>query len=286
MNTRRPSTRTLQRLTLRGIVIVPQAKNARPDYATITEQPGALLNDAQMQRYTHRYGHAATLAHGRRVLEIACGAGGGLDYLARHARQVIGLDYTAAVLAQAQAATRRPLVQADAQRLPFAADSFDLVVCFEAIYYLADQAALLHESRRVLAPGGVLLLCQSNPNWPDFVPGNLTTHYPSAPELARLLADAGFHDIQLHGILPLAQDRTGGTLRRRLRRALLHSSLAHRLGPLADLVKRIGYGQMTPLPARVDDSHIAAWASRVKLTPLPLDQPDTIHRVIYARATA
>lgn len=257
------------------------------DYATITEQPGHLLDDIQMQRYTHRYGHAAALAHEQRVLEIGCGAGGGLGFLARRARQVMGLDYTGSVLTQAQNVAHGPLVQGDAQRLPFAAASFDLLICFEMIYYLRDPAAFLAESHRLLASGGTLLLCQSNPNWPDFVPGNLTTRYPTVPELAHLLAAAGFHAIHAHGILPVTQENTPSQrLRRRLRRLLLRSGLARRLGPLADEIKRLGSGRMTPLPARLDDSHIAAWGARVKMTPLPLDRPDPIHRVIYLRATA
>ncbi|MGQ0501824.1 MAG: class I SAM-dependent methyltransferase [Panacagrimonas sp.] len=49
-------------------------------------------------------------------------------------------------------------VQGDIQRLPVRDGSFDLVVCFNVIEHLPDPAAALNEMRRVLAPGGVLLL--------------------------------------------------------------------------------------------------------------------------------
>lgn len=259
-------------------------------YAALAEQPGSRINDTQMQRYAHRYGHAAALAHELRVLEIACRAGGGLGFLARRARQVMGLDVSGQALAQALTVAHGPLVQGDAQQLPFAAASFDLILCFEAIYDLDDPDALLHESHRVLTPEGTILLCQSNPDWLDFVPEDHTTYYPNVPELAAKLTTAGFHTIRAHGILPGTQGDTTYSrlcrrLRRHLRRVALRCGLGHRLDPLIDALKCIDQGRTTPLPARLDDSYIANWATRAKMTPLPLDRPDPTHRVIYLRAT-
>jgi SAM-dependent methyltransferase len=54
--------------------------------------------------------------------------------------------------------------------LPFADDTFDAVVCFEAIEHVADPSCVLDEFRRVLRPEGVLLI--SSPNRGVYPPGN------------------------------------------------------------------------------------------------------------------
>ncbi|MFI6253669.1 class I SAM-dependent methyltransferase [Streptomyces sp. NPDC051016] len=69
---------------------------------------------------------------GKRVLELGCGAGQWSRALAAEGATVVGLDLSEAQLAaaaHAMGAARYPLVQGAAERLPFAADSFDLVFC-------------------------------------------------------------------------------------------------------------------------------------------------------------
>ena len=257
----------------------------RNDYTSITELPASLLTPDQMRRFAHRYGYAHSNARGKRLLEVACGAGGGLDYLAQNATQVVGLDATSTVLAQAQRHSHVPLVQGDAQRLPFAAACFDRVLCFEAIYYLKDYLFFLAECRRVLAPGGKLLICQSNPNWPNFVPGTLTTHYPDVPALATSLAQAGFHDIQFHGILPITATGTRQKFVNALRQRVATSGILPWLRPMITLLQRLSYGELHPLPATIDAGWIATWQTDVTQVPLSPTQPDQVHRVIYAEAT-
>ena len=256
------------------------------DFTAITETPGTLLSPDQRTRKAQRYRRAAALAADGHVLEVSCGAGCGLGYLARHARAVVGLDYTATVLSLARShyGSRIPLVQGDAQQLPFPTASFDLVFCFEAIYYLPDQARFLSESRRVLTAGGRLLICQSNPDWPDFVPGPLTTHYPPVPTLTQAIAEAGFHDIVCHASLPVTRGRRRWASR--LRRYALRSGLVERLGPLVHLLKAVSYGDLVSLPAELDPGTVAAWTDGATLTPIPADQPDRVHRVVYAQAHA
>ncbi len=254
------------------------------DYSAITELPGAALTPEQYSRFIQRYALAAEHAQGRRVLEVACGAAGGLAYLAGRAAGAAGLDYTGAVLQQARARLPGlPLVQGDAQRLPFANAHFDLLLCFEAIYYLRDQAAFLAESRRVLAPGGLLLVCQTNPSWPDFVPGALSAHYPSAPELYQMLRAAGFARVRLYGGLPLDNTPPRQRLVQRVRRAVVQSGLLPLIRPLAGPLLRLAHGELVPLPAVLDAEAVAA-ARAEPLTPVASGHLDRAHRVLYALA--
>ncbi len=85
-----------------------------------------------------RYHYAAGLCQGKDVLEVRCGSGAGLGYLARRARSVVGGEYTESLLSRAllHYRGRIPLVWLDAHALPFREASFDAVILFEAIYYL------------------------------------------------------------------------------------------------------------------------------------------------------
>lgn len=254
------------------------------DYTSITELPTSQLTSEQIYRFAHRYHYAHQLGQGRRVLEVACGAAGGLPYLAQGASQVVGMDYTQCVLAYARHATQVPLVQADAQALPFASGHFDVVLCFEAIYYLADYQRFLRDSWRVLAPGGRLLICQSNPNWPNFVPGAMSHYYPPLPELANSVRQAGFGAVKCFGILPIQQSNSRQRLLNQARRWVTQSGLLPLLGPLKSVLQQMSYGTLYPLPAIIDAAWVAQWQGDLSQTPIAPLQMDRTHRVIYVEA--
>lgn len=254
------------------------------DYTAITELPTSHLTDVQTRRFAHRYAYAHRLGQGQRVLEVACGAASGLTYLAEGVMQVVGMDYTQGVLAYAQQATQMPLVQADAQTLPFATGQFDLVVCFEAIYYLEDYRRFLNESWRVLAPGGRMLICQSNPNWPDFVAGSMSNYYPPLPELTSSVLQTGFSEVKCFGILPIQQSSSRQRFINQARRWITRSGILPLLGPLKGILQQMSYGQLYSLPAIVDAAWIEQWNTELEQTPIHPKQVDQIHRVIYLEA--
>ena len=163
-----------------------------------------------MARICQRYALGASLAAGRRVLEVACGAGIGLGVVAASATQLVGCDLTYGVLATARRhyGRRIPLLSADAQTLPFADASFDLILSFEAIYYLPRLDQFLRESRRVLSPRGQLLIGTSNPDWPHFVPGGMSVDYPNVARLSAQVRAAGFTTIHCYGALPVSVQST------------------------------------------------------------------------------
>ena len=87
--------------------------------------------------------------------------------LARHAEQVHGIDVsTVAVKAARDRYARMRATGADVRRLPYAPASFDVVVSNSTLDHfdsLDDISTSLHELRRVLNPGGQLLLTLDNP---------------------------------------------------------------------------------------------------------------------------
>ncbi|TQE98370.1 MAG: class I SAM-dependent methyltransferase [Spiribacter salinus] len=94
-----------------------------------------------------------------RVLEVGCGTGLGLRELAGQTERVWGIDPAAGSLQRA--AGRVPsagLAVASAEYLPFADESFDCVVSSLVFCSVGDPERGLAEIRRVLAPGGFLLM--------------------------------------------------------------------------------------------------------------------------------
>ncbi len=219
------------------------------DYTAITEMPGGLVTAEQQARLCQRYALARSHAAGRRVLEVACGAGLGLETVAETAGWLAGGDYTAAVLERAMAhcGGAVPLARFDAQRLPFRDTSFDLILCFEAIYYFPDAAQFLAECRRVLGERGLLLIGSENKAWPHFVPGPLSASYFSAPELHAMLAATGFGPVEYFGSFETQAYTPAQQLRARLRRMVTASGIFHRWPHAREWLKALVHRDAAPL---------------------------------------
>jgi ubiquinone/menaquinone biosynthesis C-methylase UbiE len=120
-----------------------------------------------------RYWWAAQAVEGKDVLDAGCGLGYGLDiFAAAGAAKLTGVDIDEQAVAQARsrfAAFADSFLRADLCALALPDSSFDVVVCFETIQQVSDGERALGELRRVLRPGGVLLI--SSPS-PDVYTGN------------------------------------------------------------------------------------------------------------------
>jgi SAM-dependent methyltransferase len=104
---------------------------------------------------------AAGAAHGRRIeiLDCGCGTGNNLTLLRRYGRAA-GIDLAWAGLRYAHAVGERRLARATAARLPFPAETFDLVTSFDVLYALEDpdERAAIAEMFRLLKPGGFAIV--------------------------------------------------------------------------------------------------------------------------------
>lgn len=123
------------------------------------------------QEHIHRYGSISSLVRGRDVLDIACGEGYGSAMLAEHARAVVGVDISAEAVRHARAAygpgrANLSFIEGSATDIPLPSGSVDVVVSFETIEHLAEQAEMIAEIQRVLRSDGLLVM--SSPNRPVY----------------------------------------------------------------------------------------------------------------------
>lgn len=226
-----------------------------------------------------RYRLAADLGAGKEVLEVACGSGMGLGYLARRASRVVGGDFDPSLVkvAQAQYGERLPVQQMDAQQLPFPDNSFDLVMLLEAIYYLPEAEAFVREARRVLRAGGTLYLCSANREWPEFNPSPFSVRYYSLKELGELLSRAGFVPELLTGF-PTSQGGWKSKVIGLVRQIAVRLHLIPDTMEGKEALKRLFYGKLEPLPSEMTDD-IGEFHPPV---PYSSPEPVTGWKVLYA----
>jgi ubiquinone/menaquinone biosynthesis C-methylase UbiE len=97
------------------------------------------------------------------VLEVGCGEGRGISLVLAQAATYSAIDKIQSVVESLK--KKFPEGRFHSGNIPplgFAANSFDLVLCFQVIEHIADDHLLLKEIHRVLRPGGVLLMTTPN----------------------------------------------------------------------------------------------------------------------------
>jgi SAM-dependent methyltransferase len=128
--------------------------------------------------HLHRYMWASTLVRGKRVLDLASGEGYGSNLLAGQAASVCGVDIDEAAVRHATEKYQRPnlrFLTGSITNVPIPdSQSFDAIVCFEAIEHIEEHDALLLEVKRLLAPEGLFVV--STPNKDVYEAGEDTSN--------------------------------------------------------------------------------------------------------------
>ncbi|OLT13711.1 SAM-dependent methyltransferase [Pseudonocardia sp. CNS-139] len=167
--------------------------------------PGIAEENYWFRRHEAVYAAVRPRCSGAVVLEAGCGEGYGADLLAGVATAVLALDYDPSTITHV--ARRYPRVgaaRANLVALPVRDGGCGAVVSLQVVEHLWEQERFLRECRRVLAPGGTLVV--STPNRLTFSPGRDTPLNPfhtrelTAAELAGLVRDAGFADVEVLGL--------------------------------------------------------------------------------------
>jgi len=145
-----------------------------------------------------------------KVLDVGCGGGRTIEKLAAMATSVYGIDYAAGSVA-ASCAHNKHLIEegrvhverASVSRLPFTDDFFDLVTAVETQYYWPDLLNDMREIRRVLRPGGDLMVVAESYKGGrhDWLLGTVMkligSHRMSVEDHRALFTAAGYTEIEL-----------------------------------------------------------------------------------------
>jgi SAM-dependent methyltransferase len=163
---------------------------------------------------------SSRLPDGARILDAGCGAGIPVASTLSERFSVVGVDISERQIALAREnVTNAEFIQADLVTLDLPDASFDAIVSYYAIIHVprAEHPALLANFRRMLVPGGLLLVsmgASDNPdgtedNWLDGGAPMYWSHFGREDNL-RMLADAGF-DIIWERLVTEEEEFGGGT---------------------------------------------------------------------------
>lgn len=251
-------------------------------YKSVTEMTGDEISAEQLQRLCSRYYWAGSYAEGKDAIEVACGAGAGLGYLASVAWSVQACDISDEVLANPRAhyGTRIRLDTADAAKLPYADASTDVLILFEAIYYLPDVDAFLNEAKRVLRPEGTLLIATANKDLYDFNPSPMSHTYFGTVELKAILEKHGFGIIEMCGDTPVKSVSLRQKLLRPIKKIVVQMGLMPKTTGGKKWMKRLVFGSLVPMPHEITSTTCP------KITPdaISPNVPCQSHKVIFCAA--
>ena len=159
----------------------------------------------------HQWGlKAAGIQLTDRVLDVGCGGGKAISRILEETRrEVAGIDHSPEAVKTARSVNRAAvssgrlrIVESSVESLPFRDGFFDVVTAFETTYFWPELQAGLTEIRRVLSPGGRLVIANefadraSAGAWAD----RLNMHVPDSEALAGAAYEAGFLmlDVSVH----------------------------------------------------------------------------------------
>jgi len=251
------------------------------DYRSVTEIAGEWISEEQLTRLIHRYHWAVPHLEGKDVVEVACGTGPGLGIIQRYARSLQAGDLSPEILAitRSHYGTRVPLSEFDAQNMPFADGSADVVLLFEAIYYLPNPQEFVLECRRVLRPGGVVLISTANKDLFDFNPSQYSRAYFGVVELRALFLNEGFKTTH-YGYMSFEEVSKLQRILRPFKALARFLGLIPKSAKGKRWVKRVVFGKMTRMPKEIFSFPPSFDLPRE----IEGNKPDREHKVLYCAA--
>ena len=255
------------------------------DYSIVTELPGFKGSEEQLTRLYQRYRFARDFCKDKKVLEVACGGGMGLGYLAKVAKKVVGGDIDKDILKHPleryEGKNKIKIEEFDAQNLPFEDKSFDVVILYEAIYYLPEPEKFVSEAHRVLRDDGMLLICTANKDWADFNPSPYSRKYFSAQELYSLLKRK-FTKVKVLGAFPVSEGGIKNKIVSLIKRTAVTLHLIPKTMKGKEIFKRIFFGKLLTLPSEIEDGQVE-YSPPVAISS---NQPNYQYKILFFEARA
>jgi SAM-dependent methyltransferase len=252
------------------------------DYTKVTEISGDEVSQEQIQRLCNRYYWAEKYLTNKDVVEVACGSGQSLGFLKRASKTFEAGDYSDELLSIAKShyGDRIKLLKIDAHQMPFNDNSKDVIVFFEAIYYLNKIEHFMEECKRILKPKGILLIATANKDLYDFNPSPFSYNYYGVIEMRDLFLKHGF-ETEFFGDTPIATLSLRQKALRPIKKLVVQLNLIPKSMAGKKFIKKLVFGGLTQMPAEIDDKT----CQRIEPDPISSQIPNTSHKAIFCKAT-
>jgi ubiquinone/menaquinone biosynthesis C-methylase UbiE len=153
--------------------------------------------------------------NGLRLADIGCGTGYHLERYKERGFEITGVDGSEEMLKQARLVNPEiEFLQSDVDQIPLQSDSYDFALNIEVLRYLPDINPCIKEIYRILKPGGTALVTAAPLFQANLYPvvnkivlaaksdnfTKLRQYFHTSGELRKACLDAGFKDVEIHGV--------------------------------------------------------------------------------------
>lgn len=193
-----------------------QAELFADRYSVINENPykdSFVYSRKRLNEWLDKY--IPNDGNGLKMADIGCGTGYHLRRYQERGFEITGVDGSEEMLKQARLANPGiEFIQTDVDSVPLPSATYDYALCIEVLRYLPDILPSLKEIKRILKPNGTALITAAPIYQANLYPivnrlilmkkaGNLTQlkqYFHSYSELREKSLEAGFTDIEIHGV--------------------------------------------------------------------------------------
>jgi len=166
--------------------------------------PWTEVDDAHYE-HVHRYFFASKFVKNKKVLDLACGEGYGVEIISKSAKSVIGIEIDKKTTMHAKKKYRAKnikFITSSITEIPIPGKHlFDVIVCFEAIEHIKEQKKILQEVKRLIKKNGLFIISTPNKKVYRYEEKNSNPFHEKELSISefRNLLKSFFSNVQIYG---------------------------------------------------------------------------------------
>jgi SAM-dependent methyltransferase len=222
------------------------------NYIDVTEVADDFVSKEQVERLINRYFWALNKCKNKDVLELACGTGPGAGLLNDVAAYYLPTDISEELLSIAKQnyGSRIMFDKLDAEQIDKLDRDFDVIILFEALYYLKYPELFFSHASKILRPGGKILISMPNPQLVGFNKSPHSYKYLTISEMRASMSQVGF-DLNVFGDCPTSNVGLRQRIFLPFKKLAVNLNIIPKTMSGKRLLKRIVFGQMVKFPTEI-----------------------------------